>query len=108
MAQHRTELRAIAQQTVAPDFDNTIAAFDRCGRLLSTVEAVFSNLAASETNEALQAVQRDMAVPLAAHYSAVYMDAALFARVDVMYAHRATLGLDAEQEIGRASCRERV
>ena len=97
MAQHRIELRAIAQQTSPPDFDNTIAAFDRCGRLLSNVEAVFSNLAASETNEALQAVQRDMAVPLAAHYSAVYMDAALFARVDAVHAHRATLGLDAEQ-----------
>ena len=56
-----------------------MARFDASGRLLSRVEALFHNLAASATSDALQAVQREMAAPLAAHWSAVYMDAALFA-----------------------------
>jgi peptidyl-dipeptidase Dcp len=96
MRRHRDELRAIADQAAAPDFDNTIAAFDRSGRLLDRITAVFYNLTASETSPALQAVQRDVAAPLAAHDSAVHMDAALFARIDALHARRDTLGLDAE------------
>ena len=71
MQQHRDELDAIASQSQAPTFENTVAAFDRTGRLLGRIESVFYNLTASHTSPALQAVQRDMAVPLAAHNNAV-------------------------------------
>ncbi|MDH4052660.1 MAG: M3 family metallopeptidase [Rubrivivax sp.] len=97
MQAHRDELRAIGTQDVAPDFDNTLAAFDRAGRLLHRVATVFHNLGSSATSEALQAVQRRMAAPLAAHSSAVYMDPALFARVDALHEQRAALGLTPEQ-----------
>jgi len=97
MREHRDELARIAAQRDEPTFDNTLAAFDASGRLLSRVEALFHNLAASVTNDALQAVQREMAAPLAAHSSAVYMDAALFARVDALHARRDALGLNPEQ-----------
>jgi len=96
MAEQREELRAIAEPAAPPDFDNTIAAFDRSGRLLSRVASVFFNLTASETHPDLQAVQRRVAGPLAAHDSAVYMDAALFARVDALHTRRAELGLTSE------------
>ena len=97
MKAHRDELDAIAQQGEAPSFDNTVAAFDRTGRLLGRVEAVFHNLTASETSPALQAVQREMAGPLAAHANSVYMNAALFARIDALHEARAALGLTPEQ-----------
>ena len=97
MGEHRDELARIATHHDAPTFHNTLAAFDASGRLLSRVEALFHNLAASATSDALQAVQRAMAAPLAAHWSAVYMDAALFQRVDVLFASRDTLNLNAEQ-----------
>jgi len=96
MQQHRAELQAIATLAEAPSFDNTLAAFDRSGRLLANIGSVFYNLAASETSPALQAVQRAMAAPLAAHSSAIYMDAALFARVDTLYRRRDSLGLAPE------------
>jgi peptidyl-dipeptidase Dcp len=96
MRREREEIAAIAAQAAAPDFDNTIAAFDRGGRLLGRVLSVFGTLTASATSEALQAVQRQMAAPLAAHFNAVYMDAALFARVDALHAKRAALGLSPE------------
>jgi peptidyl-dipeptidase Dcp len=35
MKAHRDELDAIAHQPAPPSFDNTVAAFDRAGRLLS-------------------------------------------------------------------------
>jgi peptidyl-dipeptidase Dcp len=42
-------------------------------------------------------VQRRLAVPLAAHWNAVFMDAALFARLDTLHARRDVLGLTSEQ-----------
>ena len=97
MQAHRDELDAIAAQAEPPSFDNTVAAFDRCARLLARIEAVFYNLTASQTSPELQAVQREMAAPLAAHYSAVFMHAALFARIDALHAQRDALALTPEQ-----------
>lgn len=98
MQQQRDELAHIAGLDAAPDFDNTLVPFDRSGRLLSRIASVFYNLTASHTNPDLQAVQRRMAGPLAAHHSAIYMDAALFARVDAVHARREETGLTAEQQ----------
>lgn len=97
MQAHRDELRLIADAAAAPDFDNTVAAFDRSGRLLARIGAVFYNLTASATSPELQAVQRRMAAPLADHDSAVYMDATLFARIDALFERRESLGLTPEQ-----------
>jgi peptidyl-dipeptidase Dcp len=86
MAQHRDEIASLVAQAAAPDFDNSLAAFDRAGAALRRVEAVFHNLASSATSPALQAVQREMAAPLAAHWSAVLQDAGLFARIAAVQA----------------------
>ncbi|MBP6901411.1 MAG: M3 family metallopeptidase [Burkholderiaceae bacterium] len=98
MALHRDELAAIACQSAPADFDNSIAAFDRAGLLLQRTEAVFHNLTASATSPELQQVQRQMAGPLAAHWSAVYQDAALFARIAAVHQARGDSGLSAEQQ----------
>ena len=97
MQTQRAEVEAIASQSAAPDFDNTVAAFDRSGRLLSRIEAAFHALAASHTSPDIQAVQRELAAPLAAHDSAVMMHAGLFARLDAVHAKRHELALTPEQ-----------
>jgi peptidyl-dipeptidase Dcp len=97
LLQHRAELDAIAEQAEAPNFANTMASFDRSGRLLSRLGTVFYALAASATSPDLQAVQRAMAAPLAAHNNAVYMHEALFKRVDALYQERQALGLQAQE-----------
>lgn len=94
LAAHRAELEALAGHPEPPSFANTVAAFDRSGRLLARIEHCFYTLAASATSPELQAVQRAMAAPLAAHGNAVYMHAALFARIDHLHERRAELGLD--------------
>ncbi len=94
---HREELDAIAANPAPADFDNTLGAFDRAGRLLARVGMAFHNLCSSHTSDALQAVQREMAKPLAAHESAIYMNAPLFARVLAVHERRRTLGLSPEQ-----------
>ncbi len=96
MAAQRAELAAIVADPAPADFDNTLVAFDRSGRQLARIAAVFYNLTASHTNEALQAVQREMAAPLAAHANAVHLDAGLFARICAVHEQRAALGLDAQ------------
>jgi peptidyl-dipeptidase Dcp len=97
MQANRAELDAIAAQSEPPSFDNTVAAFDRCARQLARIESVFYNLSASQTSPELQAVQRETAAPLAAHYSAVFMHAGLFKRVDALHAQREALQLTPEQ-----------
>jgi peptidyl-dipeptidase Dcp len=94
---HRSELDAIAANPAAATFENTLAAFDKSGRLLTRLDQMFYNLTASETSPALQAVEREMAAPMAAHTNAIYMHAGLFARIDALYGQRTTLGLSAEQ-----------
>jgi len=97
MRTHRIELQAIGADPAAPSFENTVAAIDRSGRLLARIEHAFHALTGSATSPAIQAVQRQMAAPLAAHASAVYMDQALFRRLDALHARRETLGLQPEQ-----------
>jgi peptidyl-dipeptidase Dcp len=94
---HRGELALIAHRKGTPTFDNTVAAFDRAGRALSRVATAFYSLTSSATSPQLQAVQRDMAGPLAEHSSIVYMESGIFPRLDALHEQRATLGLDAEQ-----------
>jgi peptidyl-dipeptidase Dcp len=101
MAEHLAELAAIAANPAAPDFDNTLASFDRAGVRLAAVASVFHNLAASATSDALQAVQRAMAGPLAEHDSAVFMDAALFARVSAVFAGREALAPEQRRLVER-------
>jgi peptidyl-dipeptidase Dcp len=96
MSEHLREIDAIARNKAAPTFDNTIVAMERAGEMLARVSAVFSNLQTANTNDALDAVDREMSPKLAAHNDAIYLNPALFQRVKTLHAKRATLKLDAE------------
>ena len=96
LEQHRAELTQIANNSEAASFDNTVVALERSGLALRRVSMVFSQLTSAATNDALQAVERDVAVLLARHESQMYLDANLFARIDALYQGRVSLGLDPE------------
>jgi peptidyl-dipeptidase Dcp len=96
LAEHTAEIMAIAENPDAPSFDNVVVALEQSGQLLTRVEGVFHNLAAAATNEALQAIELEMAPRLSAHWSAISMHPVLFARLDAVHRLRDTLGLDAE------------
>jgi len=97
LARHTAEIAAIASNPAPPAFANTVAALERSGDLLTRVEMVFSNLTLSETSEALQEIERAMAPRLAQHWNAIYLNAALFTRLDDVFQARATLGLAPEE-----------
>ncbi len=98
IAQHDREVRAIAKNAAPPTFENTVEALDASGRLLEKVSGVFSNLTSAETNDALQAVQKQVAPMLAAHRDDIRLDPALFQRVKAVWDARATLSLDPDQK----------
>jgi peptidyl-dipeptidase Dcp len=96
MREHLAEVARIGEQQEAPTFDNTIVALERSGQLLGRVSAVFFNLAGAHTNDALEAIQVELAPKLAAHQDAISLNGKLFERVANLHARRAELGLDAQ------------
>ncbi len=97
LARHRAEVATVAADTAEPDFDNTVGALERSGRLLTRVSNVFYVLAGAHTNEALQAIERDMAPKLSRHWNEIYLNNQLFARLDAVHGKAAGLGLTSEQ-----------
>jgi peptidyl-dipeptidase Dcp len=91
------EVEAIAANAESPTFDNTMAALERSGQLLTRVLRVFGGITAANTNDRLQAIQTEQAPKLAAHADAIYLDDALFDRVRDIYDRRDALGLTPEQ-----------
>jgi peptidyl-dipeptidase Dcp len=93
---HEAEISAIAGDAGAPSFENTIAALERSGAQLDRVDLVFSQLGSANTNETLQAIERDLAPVVARHWNAIFLNPTLFARIETLYQKRSELGLDAE------------
>ncbi|WP_120504477.1 M3 family metallopeptidase [Sulfitobacter mediterraneus] len=94
---HRAEIDAIAGDPNAPDFDNTIGAMEAAGGALDKVLGAFFTVAGADSNPAREALQRDFSPKLAAHFSEISSNKALFARVAALWAGRDDLGLTEEQ-----------
>ena len=97
VAQQRKEIEAIANNPQPPTFANTIEAMENAGELLAKVNPVFSNMQSSNTNEQLQAINRDVAPILTALRDDIRLNPALFARVKTLWQARESLGLTAVQ-----------
>ncbi len=97
MAEARANIDKIANTPDAPTFANTIEAMELAEERLDRVAAVFFNLAGAHTNDALEALQRELSPRLSAHSSATIMNAALFARIDDLMARKDSLDLTEEQ-----------
>mgnify|MGYP000898249011 FL=1 len=95
---HRAEIDALAGSMFVPTFENTLVAFDRSGRLLARVRELFFNLTAAETSPTLQKVELEIAPKLSAHNSAIYMNDALFGRIDLLHARMGSLGITPEAQ----------
>ncbi len=99
MRGHLREVAAIADQRHPPTFANTLVALERSGGPLWFALKAFSGVTGANTNDALQAVQLELAPRLAAHSDSIYLNHALFQRVKRIHDARDTLGLSAEQSM---------
>ena len=97
MSLHKEEIAAIVAQSEEPTFENTVAAMDRSGRMLSDVANVFGMICAAETNEELQELEGQIMPQLAAHNDEILMNEQLFKRVKAVYDSRNSRDLDPDQ-----------
>lgn len=94
IAERRAEIKAITSQRAAATFANTIDKIESGGEVLNRVQAVFFNMSSANTNADIQRIQRDVSPKLAAFRNDVYLDAALFARIEKVYQARASLNAE--------------
>jgi peptidyl-dipeptidase Dcp len=93
---HNARIDAIVADPAEPTFANTIVAMEQAGDVLTKASAVFWNLCSSHTDDALQALEREWSPKFAAHYTGITTNAALFKRIDKLFAAKRDLELDAE------------
>lgn len=95
--QHQAEIDAIADNTEAPTFANTIEALDYSGVLLGKVSSVFFNLYSSTSNDDMEKIATEISPKLTEHNDNLYLNEKLFKRVKQLYDERSKLGLNTEQ-----------
>jgi len=98
MEEHLKEIDEIAKNEEAPTFANTIEAMERSGKLLNKVSYVFFNLVSANTNDAKQAIQKEISPLLSKHSDDIYLNADLFERVKTLYDNQKDMELTREQE----------
>lgn len=91
------EVLEIAGNAEVPDFENTIAALSRSGRLLNQVSNVFYPLNDAETSPEMQAIAREVAPLLADYHNDILFNEALFKRVQAVFERREAFDLNPEQ-----------
>jgi peptidyl-dipeptidase Dcp len=97
LANHKAEIGAITATADPATFANTVEALEAVGRDLDKVLSAFYTVAGADSNPAREALQRDFAPMLAAHFSDVSSNKALFARVASVWNDRDNLDLSDEQ-----------
>ena len=98
MREQLQEVAAVAHNREPPTFENTIVALERSGLMRNRVETTFSNLNACDTDPQMEKIDTEMAPRLTAQDDAIFLDAALWQRIDTLYQTRARLQLDPESQ----------
>ena len=93
----KAEIRAIVENPDAPTFENTIAAYELSGDLLSKVSGVFFNLSESDSTPSIQQIEEEVTPIITEASDAIFMDEGFFARVKAVYENMD--GLDREQQM---------
>jgi len=83
--EQKQEVQAIIDCPDEPTFQNTVAALDRSGHLLSQSALIFGDLSDSNSTPELEALQTELYPLMTAHSDDIFMNAALFARVKAVY-----------------------
>jgi len=95
-AEQLAEVQAILDTPGAATFENTIVALEKSGQYLGRMLRVFYNKSSSDTNDALDAIEEEIAPKFAAHQDAISLNPVLFKRIKDLYDSRESLGLNSE------------
>ena len=90
------EVEAIANNSEAPTFENTIEEMERSGAELDRAFAYYGILSSNKSSEEFRAIQTELAPLFSEHSSKITQNEKLFARIKEVYENRD--GLDADQK----------
>ena len=98
MADHNKEIDAIVKNSAKPNFENTIAALDQCGKLYREVRIVFSGLNSANTSDEMQALNREFSPIMSKHSDDISLNKKLFEKIKYVYEHQSDYNLNKEQK----------
>jgi len=98
MADGRKEIEALAGNREKPTFENTIAALDKSGDLITRVSLVFFAQTSANTNDSLQNIEVEISPKLAAFNDEISLNPDLFKRVKSVYDNQDEFNLNPEQK----------
>ena len=96
-ADHLKEINTLVTNKEKPTFANTIEVYERSGRLLHDVSAVFYTLTSSDNTDELMELATKLAALQTEHANKIYLNEALFERIKAVYDQRDALTLTIEQ-----------
>ncbi|HEY9487979.1 MAG TPA: M3 family metallopeptidase [Chryseosolibacter sp.] len=85
MKEHLEEIDRIASSQEVPTFENTIAAFERSGKMIERVQRIYGIWSGNMSSPDFQAVQREMAPRLAAFSDKIIQNEKLFKKIESIY-----------------------
>jgi len=92
------EVAAIANNTEAPTFENTIVAMERTGDDLGRVFSYWGIWSSNQSSPEFREIQAEMAPKLSAFFSKINQNQQLFSRVQAVYNSDEVKGLTTEQQ----------
>ena len=93
----RAEIDAIANNSAAPTFENTIEALDFAGEQLDRLSSIFFNLNSAETSDEMQKIAQEVSPLLTAFSNDIALNEELFKRVKAVHDQKNNLTLTTEQ-----------
>ena len=96
--EQRREVLAIANNSEAPTFANTVEGLEKSGQRLDRVLSLFGVMTDNMTTPAYQALEKEWSPKLSAASDEITLNPKLFQRVKAVYETRQTAGLDAKQQ----------
>ncbi len=85
LEEQKKNIEAIIACPEAPDFDNTILAYEQASPILDRVSGVFFNLSESDSTPEMQAIEEEVIPMLTDAENEILMNPELFARVKAVY-----------------------
>jgi peptidyl-dipeptidase Dcp len=98
MAINLIEIENIANQSTSPNFDNTIVALERTGKVLDRVFTYYGIWSSNLSSPEFRNIQQEMAPIMSAFFSKVSQNQALFNRIKAVYENLESSTLRADQQ----------
>ena len=98
IAEQEAEIKAIVDNPAAPTFENTVAALELSGNLLSKVTGVLYNLSETENSPEMEALIEEATPLQSQHSDNIYMNKKLYERLAAIY-NADQSGLTREQQM---------